>query len=204
MKPWDAWRLWNWRNHKVTAKELNVDTPEIFSGFPCSSSIYFCKDFWGAIFGSPLLAHVQFPQLRKQSVSLTILKQAMSAFVWLGFLSHRSNGYQSLIKSFGLASINMWLCSWSCWLKSLAFFLTSLSGKHLNTLSCLYNPLLVDKHQLKPLWQVAPPGTWELPIYSMIPVLFGKVVSMCWAILSQQRLASVLGTLGHLTHQIWA
>lgn len=117
-------------------------------------------------------------------------------------------------------SINLQLCRRSCWpSKKLAFSLPSLSvsDKHPNTPDCPYHLLLMDKYHAKPLWVLVPLGKQKLPLHSVIPVFFGKVMVICWIISRQWRwFCDMLETLilpgdqtavpsqasNYLTHQI--
>lgn len=43
MRPWAIWRLWNSRNHKATATELNFGTFEHFLFFPWTTALNFAS-----------------------------------------------------------------------------------------------------------------------------------------------------------------
>lgn len=109
-------------------------------------------------------------------------KQVVSHFVIFFFFLNSFDGYQSLIKSIGLAIINLQLYNWSCWpLEKLSFSLPYLwqAAKHIN----LSPPSSVDGQTSSPI-TLTVNSSGEAKIASLqcdifFPVLFGKIMIKC-------------------------
>lgn len=125
---------------------------------------------------------VQFYEQGIKFVSLKRTQTGCVSFCYFFFFLNSFDGYQSLIKSIGLAIINLQLYNWSCWpLEKLSFSLPYLwqAAKHIN----LSPPSSVDGQTSSPI-TLTVNSSGEAKIASLqcdifFPVLFGKIMIKC-------------------------